>query len=177
MEGLTIAILVIMLVLGVLFSRMNRQGSAALESVAGDFALTPERAAEIAAEAGLTSWERTQRKSVPVTRTAQGLRFEIECRAGVMAFEVHGLPGSSGSRIVSRAERVAIIRLPELGGLGASSTNVLYLKMGMPRNAAKLLRRRERVLRALWHAACGDHRNVGGDAHAGGRVDADEVGR
>jgi hypothetical protein len=167
MEGLTIAILVITLFLGVLFSWANRQGSVALESVAGDFPLTPERAAEVAAEAGLTSWERMLRKTVPLVRTADGLRFAIACGAGVMVFEVCESPGSAGCRVTGRAEKLAVFRFPVVGGLGASSTNVLYLKKGMPRNPAKLLRRRERAFRALSRAACGDDRIEGGDLHAG----------
>jgi hypothetical protein len=174
MEGLTIAILVIMLVFGVLYSWRNGQGNVALESVAGDFPLTPERAAEIAVEAGLTSRERTQGKTVPVVRAADGLRFEIACRSGVVAFEFHERAGSACSRVEGHAEEIAIIRLPELGGLGMSSTNVLYLKMGMPRNPAKLLRRRERVFRALAQAGRGEERH---EAHAGRRKAAGAIGR
>ena len=162
MEGLTIAILMIMLVLGVLFSWRTRQGSAALESVAGDFPLTPERAAQIAVEAGLTSRERTQGRSVPVMRTADGLRLEIASKEGVMAFEFHEHAGTACSRVEGHAEEIAVIRFPELGGLGTSPTSARDLKMGMPRNPAKLLRRRERVFWALTAAARGDERRPAG---------------
>ncbi|MEV7969607.1 hypothetical protein AB0O34_27025 [Sphaerisporangium sp. NPDC088356] len=168
MEGLTIAILVIMLFSGIMFSWRNRQGSDALESVAGDFPLTPESAAEIAAEAGLTTCERNAGRTARVVRTADRLRFEFACRAGVMEFEIRELPGSAGCRVTGHAGDVALIRLPEVGGLGASSTNVLYMKVGMPRNPARLLRRRERVFRALSRAALDDGRR---------RADVEEVSR
>ncbi|MFC4585032.1 hypothetical protein ACFO8L_03030 [Sphaerisporangium corydalis] len=175
MEGLTIAILMITLFSGVFFSWRNRQGEVALEPVAGDFPLTPERAAEIAVEAGLTARERVLGRTVPVVRTAGGLRFEIRCRAGKVAFEIRE-SGSAHSRVAGRAEEIAIIRLPELGGLGTSSTNVLYKKMGMPRDPAKLLRRRERVFRALERASCGDGHD-GVHERAGALMDAEEVSR
>ncbi|WP_248959531.1 hypothetical protein [Sphaerisporangium perillae] len=159
MEGLTIAILVITLFSGVLYSWRNRQGNDALASVAGDFPLTPEKAARIAVEAGLSWRERTLGRTVPVVRTRDGLKVEIGCRAGVMAFEVSETP--VGSRVAGHAEEVAVVRLPELGGLGASSTNVLYLRAGTPRNPAKLLRRRERVFRALARAASRGERRIG----------------
>ncbi|MEU8268391.1 hypothetical protein AB0B89_14615 [Sphaerisporangium sp. NPDC049002] len=168
MEGLTIAILAIMLFSGIMFSWRNRQESDALESVAGDFPLTPERAAEIVAGAGLTTWERMAGRTAKVVPTVDGLRFAFACRAGVMEFEVGGLPGSEGCRVTGRAEHVAGIRLPAVGGLGASSsTNVLSMKMGMPCHPAKLLRRRERVFRALSRAAQGRAE----------RADAGEVSR
>ncbi|WP_424534838.1 hypothetical protein ACOZ38_32230 [Sphaerisporangium viridialbum] len=161
MEGLTIAILVVLLFSGIRFSWKNRQGSEALESVAGDFPLTPERAAEIAAEAGLTAWERIAGTAARVVPAGDGWRFAFACRAGVMGFEFRGLPGSAGCRVTGRAEEVAVIRFPEVGGLGASSTNVLYMRLGLPRNPAKLLRRRQRVFRALSRAALGGERACG----------------
>ncbi|GAA3822215.1 hypothetical protein GCM10022226_48270 [Sphaerisporangium flaviroseum] len=175
MEGLTIAILVITLFVGVIFSWMNRQGSVALESVAGDFPLTPERAAQIAMEAGPTSRERMLGRTASVVRTVDGLKVEIACRAGVMSFEVEESAGSGRSRVIGHAEEVAAIRFPDLAGLGASSTNVLYLRVGMPRNPAKLLRRRDRVFRALSQAARAEERARGGDEYAGGLAGKDEV--
>ncbi|WP_380841119.1 hypothetical protein [Sphaerisporangium dianthi] len=148
---MTIAILGITLLSGVVYSWMNRRANDALVSLAGDFPLTPEEAAQIAMEAGLTWRERATGRTVPVMRSGNVLKVEIGCRAGVMSFEVRETP--TGSRVTGRAEEVTVVRMPELGGLGVSSTNVLYMRAGMPRNPARLLRRRERVFLALAYEA------------------------
>lgn len=176
MEGLTIAILVITLLSAFLFTWLNRQGSGALAPVAGEFPFTPERAAEIALEAGLTSRERALGTTVPVVHTVGGLRFEIECRAGVMAFEFHSRPGSDGCLVTGRAEEIAVTGFPGPGGSGASATNVLYLTLSVPRNPAALLRRRERVFGALARAARGDGQG-GAGAPVPGPARVDEVSR
>ncbi|GGK88670.1 hypothetical protein Sme01_01850 [Sphaerisporangium melleum] len=153
MEGLTIAILAIVLLSGAGFSWVVRRGDDALASIAGDFPLAPEDVVKIAREAGLTWRERAAGRHVPVVRDGDALKVEIECRAGVMSFEVRRTP--SGSRVTARAQAVAVVRLPELGGLGASAAGALYLPAGLPRNPARLLRRRGRVFRALTRAATG----------------------
>ncbi|MET8158608.1 hypothetical protein ABZT47_19705 [Sphaerisporangium sp. NPDC005289] len=151
MEGLTIAILGITLLSGVVYSWSNRRGSDALASIAGEFPMTPEQAALIAMEAGLTWRERANGRAVPVTRSGDVLKVEIECGAGVMSFEIRQTP--SGSRVTGRAEEIAIVRMPQLGGFGVSPADVLTMTAGMPRNPARLLRRRERVFDALAFAA------------------------
>ncbi|MGW4639881.1 hypothetical protein ACWEN6_15195 [Sphaerisporangium sp. NPDC004334] len=151
MEGLTIAILGITLLSGVVYSWSNRRGSDALASIAGEFPMTPEQAALIAMEAGLTWRERANGRAVPVTRSGDVLKVEIECGAGVMSFEIRQTP--SGSRVTGRAEEIAIVRMPQLGGFGVSPADVPTMTAGMPRNPARLLRRRERVFDALAFAA------------------------
>ncbi|WP_214416360.1 hypothetical protein [Sphaerisporangium fuscum] len=145
MEGVTVAILAIVLFSGVFATRRTRRGRIAVECVTADFPLAPERAAEIVAVAGLTLRETMARKSVPVVETAEGLRCEFSCPAGVMVFEIRGVEGAAGSRVTGWAREIAAIPLPDMIGLGITPAGVV----DMPINPAKLLRRRDRVLRAL----------------------------
>ncbi|GII83833.1 hypothetical protein Ssi03_18230 [Sphaerisporangium siamense] len=170
MEGLTIAILLVTLVFGVLVSWLHRQGMAARERVCGEFPLAPDRAMRITLEAGLTTRERLLGKAVPVHCTGKGMKVAFACRAGVMSFEISGLGHAAGSRVLAHAEDLAVIRLPEVGGLGASATNVVYLKGSLARNPARLLRRRERVFRALERAARRQD-DLADDGRVGRRVD------
>ncbi|RCG28202.1 hypothetical protein DQ384_23965 [Sphaerisporangium album] len=176
MEGLTIAILLITLFFGVIVSRLNRQGLAARESVAGVFPLTPERAMRITMEAGLTSRERLLGVAVPVLCTGKGMKLAFACRAGVMSFEISRVGEPAGAQVLAYAESVAVIRLPEIGTLGAPATSALYLRGTLARNPAKLLRRRERVFRALDLAARRQDRPVDGE-RVGRRARALRAGR
>ncbi|MEV6984633.1 hypothetical protein AB0M95_25710 [Sphaerisporangium sp. NPDC051017] len=163
MEWLTIAILLITLIFGVLVSWLNRQGIAARQSVAGAFPLTPDRAMRITMEAGLTPRERLLGAAVPVLCTGKGMKLAFTCRAGVMSFEISGLGELAGTRVLAYAEHLAVIRLPELGSPGAPATNAVYLRGTLARNPAKLLRRRERVFRALDRAARRQDRPADGE--------------
>ncbi|MDH2424649.1 hypothetical protein [Sphaerisporangium sp. TRM90804] len=158
MEALTIAILSTMLFAGVVIARWSRLGHVAMAPVEGEFRLSPQRAASIAARSGLTVRERMSGRTVPVLPTATGARVDLVCRAGLMSFEFTAGPEGSACRVVARAGEVAAFGLPRVGGLAASSTNVLYLKMSVPRNPARLLRRRDRALRAMARAAGEDSR-------------------
>jgi hypothetical protein len=149
MEGLTIAILAATLLSAVAFGRMNRRGSLAQAPVSAEFPLPPETAAEVARQTALTTREKLTRDPVPVTRTPDGLHLEITCPAGVMTFDIIGSPGASHCRVVARAGDLTQIGLPDIGGIGTPSSDVLHLRVGMPRNAAKLIRRRHRVFQAL----------------------------
>ncbi|MFC6085002.1 hypothetical protein [Sphaerisporangium aureirubrum] len=149
MEAVTIAILAAALFSAVAFGRMNRRGSLAQAPVSAEFPLPPETAAEIASQSALTTREKLTRDPVPVTRTQAGLHVEIACPAGVMTFDIIGLPGASHCRVTARAGDLTQIGLPDIGGIGTPSSDVLHLRVGMPRNAAKLIRRRHRVFQAL----------------------------
>ncbi|GAA1514054.1 hypothetical protein GCM10009677_54040 [Sphaerisporangium rubeum] len=156
MEGLTIAILALTLLSTVGFGWMTRRGSLAQAPVTAEFPLAPLAAAHIAGVAALTAKERSSREPVDVMRTDDGYRVEVGCRAGVMTFDIVGLGEGSRCRVEARAGDLTQIGLPDIGGIGVPATDVLHLRVGMPRNAAKLVRRRHRVFRALTVASARD---------------------
>ncbi|MEO3813498.1 hypothetical protein ABGB17_31260 [Sphaerisporangium sp. B11E5] len=149
MEGLTIAILALTLFSTVTFGWMTRRGNLAQAPVTAEFRLPPQTAAQITCQAALTTKERLTRDPVPIIRTSDGYHVEIACPAGVMTFDIIGPIDSQTCRVVARADDLTQIGLPDIGGIGTPSTDVLHLRIGMPRNAAKLIRRRHRVFRAL----------------------------
>lgn len=149
MEGLTIAILALTLLTTVGYGWMTRRGSLAQAPVTAEYPLPPLTAARIAAMAALTAKERSSREPAAVIRVDDGYRVEVGCRAGVMTFDIAGLGEGSRCRVEARAGDLTQIGLPDIGGIGVPASDVLHLRVGMPRNAAKLVRRRRRVFRAL----------------------------
>jgi hypothetical protein len=87
-------------------------------------------------------------------RINDGAEWHAQIQGSVMSFSAAPLPDGSGYRVggVSSKIRIAQTRIGSdrgIWGLSKAISNAIYRMLGIPHNASALVRRRNRVLRAI----------------------------
>jgi hypothetical protein len=90
-------------------------------------------------------------------RADGGAKWRAQIQGSVMSFSADPLPGGQGYRVGGAATTVRIgqNRIGSnqgLWGLSKAITNLIFRILGIPHNAPALVRRRNRVLRAITNA-------------------------
>ena len=90
-------------------------------------------------------------------RTDGGATWRAQIQGSVMTFSAASLPSGQGYRVggVATTMRIGQNRIGSnqgLYGLAKAITNVIFRVLGIPHNAPALVRRRNRVLRAITNA-------------------------
>jgi hypothetical protein len=83
-----------------------------------------------------------------------GAEWQAQVQGNVMEFSVQPLPGGRGYRVggVATLMRIAQVRMGSnqgIWGLSKAISNAIYRVLGIPHNPSALVRRRNRVLRAI----------------------------
>jgi hypothetical protein len=83
-----------------------------------------------------------------------GAEWQVQVQGSVMEFSVQPLPNGQGYRVGGAATlmRIAQVRMGSnqgIWGLSKAISNAIYRVLGIPHNPSALVRRRNRVLRAV----------------------------
>lgn len=120
--------------------------------------LTLEEIVAIGGKASRSLAGRLTASTPTARRTARGgAKWQVQIQGSVMEFSAEPLPDGPGYRIGGAATlmRIAQTRVGSdqgLWGLSKAMTNALYRVLGIPHNPAALVRRRNRVVRAIGNA-------------------------
>jgi hypothetical protein len=90
-------------------------------------------------------------------RVNDGAEWQAQIQGSIMAFRVTPLPGGNGYRVGGAATKMRIARTnigsnQGIWGISKAMSNGLMAILGIPHNSPALVRRRNRVLRAVANA-------------------------